>query len=712
MTKSSDRIIRSACRMCHGVCQVLIHLRKGRVVKITGDPESPTSRGYLCPKGAASPELLYHPDRLTHPLRRTGKPGENRWQKISWDDALDEMVARLDHVRSESGSEYFGMMQGTGRPYSGFVQRFANAFGSPNVTEPLHFCYLARQLASRYSCGQMPVADVYGFGGKKPACIVQWGCNVIYTGGADGMCGGMVNRALKGAKHIIVVDPRQIGPSGRATHWLQLRPGTDGALALAMINAVIEADLVDHHFVDAYTIGWDALIEHVQPFTPEWASSITGLGPEEIRAAVRTYATTKPACIQWGNALDMNRCSFQTARSILILRAITGNIDRPGGDALWIAPNPVYRRSSWHEPSLVGPELLPPEKRARSIDIDRFPLNPGVQEPSFWRSIITGIPYRMRALWIMGANPLVTCTHSLEVEQALKMMEFTIVSDMFMTPSAQLADLVLPAASWLETDDVVSLHKIWCVLARKKVAQIGEARNDREVILGVARRLGLTHAFPWPDYRTYLDWVLEEASMNFDQFCEKSIITADQRYFKYKEEGFRTPSGKFEIVCSTLQEIGISPLPVYREPPLSPISAPALAQEYPLILTCSGRIRGFFHSEGRQIKSLRRRQPDPLVEIHPDTAASSGIADGDWVWIETREGRITMRAKLFDGILPNVVGAQHGWWFPEEEPPEYGWKKSNLNILYGDMSYDPDIGAEPLRGVLCRVSKNKDVDKT
>ena len=160
-------MVRSACRGCHGVCQVLIHMEGDKVKRVTGDPDSPTSRGYLCPKGAASPDLLYHPDRLTHPLRRAGERGANRWERISWDEALDEMTTRLGTIRNESGSEYFGMMQGTGRPYSGFVARFANAFGTPNITEPLHFCYLARQLASRYSCGQLPVADVYGFGGHS-----------------------------------------------------------------------------------------------------------------------------------------------------------------------------------------------------------------------------------------------------------------------------------------------------------------------------------------------------------------------------------------------------------------------------------------------------------------------------------------------------------------------------------------------------------------
>lgn len=670
----SERVVRSSCRMCHGVCQVLVHLDGDRVVKVTGDPDSPTSRGYLCPKGAASPELLYHPDRVTHPLRRTGKRGENSWERVSWEEALDEMAERLGSIKRESGPEYFAMMQGTGRPYTGFTTRFAYAFGTPNFTGVAHLCYFPRWLASLYTTGQLPVCDLYGFGGQYPACVVIWGCNITHTCASDGMCGGTVDRALRKADKVIVVDPRRIGPAETADHWLQLRPGTDGALALAMINTIIGEDLVDHDFVEEYTAGYDSLAEHVRPFTPEWAETVTRVGADDIRAAARTYATTKPACIQWGNALDMSACNFQTARSLLILRAITGNIDRPGSDVFWVPPDGVRQRSLYMNLEVPGLQFLPSEKRGRALDGGKYPLCPIVHPPAFWRSIVSGEPYRLRAMWIVGSNPLLTMTHSLEVEKALRLLEFTVVSDFFLTPTAQLADLVLPAATWLEQDDVVNLHKIWCVLARKKVARVGEARDDREVIIEMAGRLGLREAFPWKSFREYLDWVLEDTGISFDDFCEKGIITGEMRYEKYRTQGFNTASGKLEIHSSALEDMGVSPLPVYREPPLSPVSAPDAALEYPLILTTGAKIKWFFHSEGRQMRSLRRASPDPLVEINPVTAKSLGISDGDRVWIETPEARVIMRAKLFGGIAQDVVSAQHAWWSPEEDPPEYGWK--------------------------------------
>ncbi len=707
---AKKRIVRSACRMCHGVCQVLVHLDGDRVVKITGDPDSPTSRGYLCPKGKASPDLLYHPDRLTHPLRRAGERGENKWKRVSWDEALDEITERLTAIKQENGPEYFGMMQGTGRPYTGFTNRFANAFGTPNFTGVAHLCYLPRWLASLMTLGQLPICDVYGFGDQKPACVVIWGCNVTKTSASDGMCGGMVQRAIKEAKRVIVVDPRRIGPAHKADHWLQLRPGTDGALALAMINTIIEEDLVDREFVDNYTVGYEKLVEHVREFTPEWAASITRLDARDIRATARTYADTKPACIQWGNAVDMSMCNYQTARALLILRALTGNIDTPGGDVLWVPPEGVYQKSPFMNLMITGPQFLPFEMAGKRLDGGKYRLCPIIHPPTFWRSIVTGDPYRLRAMWIVGSNPLVTMTHSLEVEQALKLLDFTVVSDFFMTPTAQLADFVLPAAMWLEQDDVVNLHKIWCVLARKKVAQIGEVRDDKEVMIQLGRRLGLEEAFPWKDLREYHDWVLKNTGINFDEFCERGILTGEMRYHKYREGGFSTPSQKIEIYCEALEAMGVSPLPVYREPPLTPVSAPEVAKEYTLILTTGAKIKTFFHSEGRQIKPLRAANPDPLVEIHPETAASLGINDGDWVWIETPEGRVRMRVKLFDGIAPDVIMAQHGWWFPEEDPPEYGWKKSNVNLLFGDTDYDPDTGSESLRSALCKIYPVEDVN--
>jgi anaerobic selenocysteine-containing dehydrogenase len=382
-----------------------VHLEDDRVVKVTGDPESPISRGYLCPKGKASPALLYHPDRLTHPLRRVGARGGNQWQRVPWSEAIDEVVDRFDTIRKESGSEYLAIVTGTGRPYIQMSLRFANALGTPNFVAPGQICYLPRQIASRATLGQLPVADIYGHGGAMPACVVVWGCDIVTNAGSDGMCGGPFLQAVRQARKVIVVDPRRTALARRADHWLQLRPGTDGALALAMIQVIIDEDLVDHAFVDHHTEGFDELARHVREFTPEWAASITRIPAEEIRAAARAYAATKPACIQWGQGVDASACNFQTARSLLILRALTGNVDVPGGDVQWLPPEGVKNVAIFNSPEQRGEIFLTPEKRARMLSAGRFAADLILHPPTFWETVISGQPYRVRGLWILGSNP-------------------------------------------------------------------------------------------------------------------------------------------------------------------------------------------------------------------------------------------------------------------------------------------------------------------
>jgi anaerobic selenocysteine-containing dehydrogenase len=434
-----------------------------------------------------------------------GERGENQWKRISWDEALSEIADRFTLIKEESGAEFVALGQGTGRPHTEWTGRFASAFGTPNFIGPAHICYVPRVVSSGMTMGRLPVSDIYGFGGEMPACILNWGCNITETGAADGMCGGMLNRAIKKANKVIVVDPRRIKLAENADHWLQLRPGTEGALALAFINTIITEDLVDHEFVDNYTFGYDRLVEHVGEFAPEWAEPITRVSAEDIRRAARTFATHSPAILQWGNGIDMSVCSFHTSRTMLILMAITGNIDRPGGMVLWVPPAGVKPKSTLVNPDHRGGKFLPPGQAEKMIGAGKFPFCPNTHTPTFWESVNTGVPYRVKGLWLIGTNPLVTGTQGLKIEQALKEhIEFTVVSDIFMTPTAQLADLVLPAATWLEQDDVVYFHKIWCTLARKKVAQYEEARDDRDVIFDLADRLGLHEAFPWTSSEAYL----------------------------------------------------------------------------------------------------------------------------------------------------------------------------------------------------------------
>jgi anaerobic selenocysteine-containing dehydrogenase len=260
---------------------------------VTGDRDCPTSNGYICAKGKASVELLYHPDRLKYPLKRLGARGENKWQRISWDEALDTVANKLSKIRQEFGPESIVGTQGTGRPYTNFYRRFLNCLGTPNRTGCAHVCYLPKLAASGMTCGVFPICDYYGFGGVYPQCIVVWGCNITEAGASDGMCGNQLTRTVKKGAKLIVIDPRRTILASKADHWMQIRPGTDGALALGMLHAIIAEDLYDRDFVSKWTIGFNELAERVKSYSPEKVAEITWIPASTIKAAARMYATAK-----------------------------------------------------------------------------------------------------------------------------------------------------------------------------------------------------------------------------------------------------------------------------------------------------------------------------------------------------------------------------------------------------------------------------------
>lgn len=696
--------------MCHGVCGVLVHIQDGRVVKITGDPDCPTNLGYTCTKGRASMELLYHPDRLKYPMKRKGERGENRWQRITWDEALDTVAEKLSEYKREFGAESVATIIGTGRPHLPLYMRFSNCFGTPNHLSIINNCYFPRIVAARMTSGKFHVCDYYGFGGVYPGLVLNWGCNIVDSGAADGMCGYQITRTVNNGARLIVIDPRRTDLATRADYWLQIRPGTDDALALGMMNVIIKEKLYDREFVEKWTTGFDDLAQRVEEYTPEKVSEITWIPADSIIQVARLYATTKPACIQWGNAIDQNINTFQTARAIQCLITITGNFDVPGGNISLVTPEGIKTHSVHGTQNLPLNERITPEIKAKMLGGGKYKvLDSAVIHPRHLLDAIeSGQPYPVKALFVMGSNTLLNQTDPVRTAQAFKKVDFTVVTDLFMTPTAQMADTLLPASSWLENDEVADIHMGWCVLIRQKVAGIGECRDDKQILFDLAHRLGMNDDFPWKDVREFCDWTLEGAGLTFDEFRELGILTGKMRYRKYEHDGFDTPSGKVELRCSTLESMGYDPLPYYVEPPESPYSTPELFKEYPLIITTGRRIQEYFCSEGRQIESLRKLKPDPIVEIHPDTAAGLGIMSGDRVWIESPRGRIKQKALLTEGVHPGVVHAQHGWWFPEKGPPEYGFTESNVNVIAAGMPCDPHTGSESLRAFLCKVYKVQD----
>lgn len=688
--------IRTACRSCHGGCGVIAHVKDGKVIKVEGDPESPISHGTLCSKGLAITQLAYHPDRVLYPMKKTGKG----WERISWDEALDKLTEKFKEVIKEYGPESIVIGQGTGRDYESHLYRFANLLGTPNVLTAGHMCYVSRVGATLITCGNLPVCDYEG----EPKCIVMWACNPQWTN-PDEYKGEGFWRAYKKGSKLIVIDPRKGFLANKADLWLQLRPGTDAALTLGFHNVIIEEGLYDTDFVEQYIHGWDAFVERVKEYPLERVEEITWVKKELIREAASMYATTKPACINWGVPTEQTLNCTDCTRLLTGLMAVTGNLDIPGGNVFFVPP-PVRTVSEFSRH-----KDLPPEQRKKRLGGEQYKLASRVAlitPKAAWDAILTGKPYPLKAGLLCGSNPVTTRANAREAYEALKKLEFLVVIDFFLTPTAELADIFLPAGTWLEQNDVADNWKRHgFILARQKAVEIGECWQDHKIFLDLGKRMGQEW---WDTVEDALDYLLEPSGLTWEEFKEKGYLKGEQVYHKFRAKGFSTPTGKVELYSTTLEKWGRDPLPKYTEIPESPISRPDLLEKYPYILNAGLRTPVFFHSEHRMIPWLREIRPDPIVEIHPETAQKHAIQEGQWTYIESPRGRVRQRVKLNDGIDPRVIVAEHGWWFPEIRDPGHGWDISNVNILTDNSheSMDPVMGATNLRVLLCTISPCED----
>jgi anaerobic selenocysteine-containing dehydrogenase len=697
------------------------------MVSVDADPDSAITRGFICERARAAPEILYHPDRLNYPLKRAGKRGEGKWQRISWEQGLDEIAGKLDRIRSMYGPEAVAASQGTYRTVYSAGRRLMNLLGSPNIfASGTQVCICNVAVIESVTCGRMPSMGDY----ENTRCIVEWGAD---TANSVPPAWARIVRAKQRGARLIVIDPRRSNTASRADIWLQLRPGTDTALLMGWLNVIINEGLYDKDFVDKWTIGFDKLAERVQKYSPERVAEITNVPAHRMREAARMYATNKPACLDWGVTLDqIGINSTQAVRARSILRAVTGNIDVKGGNFIG-GPHPTIISDAEIEEN----ERLSSEQRKKQIGADKFRLftwdiydritsnarKVGYRGsyastyvvkchgPSAWRVILTGKPYPVTALLTVANNPLITCANSKLVYDAIRKLDLFAVMDYWMTPSAELADYVFPAAGWPERP-WLEIH--WGLgptahAADKAVEPLYERRTDFEFF----RELGvrLRQDWPWKTAEELYDYQIRPLGYSWKEFVDKVHYHIPPKIYRnYENIGFATPSGKVEIYSSIMEELGYDPLPEYVEQVESIVSTPDLAREYPLTLINGGRFRPMFHSEHRQVASLRRMHPDPIIQIHPDLARELGIADGDGVWIETRLGRTRQKAKLYPWIDPKVVHAEHGWWFPEApgaEPSLHGAWEANVNVLTDDdpAKCDPMVGGWQLKSLLCRIYK-------
>jgi len=708
---AAKKLIKSTCQGSHSECGLLVTVEDGKIVNIRGDPDHPMNKGYICPKGAAYPEFVFHPHRLIYPLRRTGERGAGKWERISWDTALNAIATKFAEVKKRYGAEAICVVHGTGPKSNLFpCALLARALGTPNHASIGYICYIPSVVVGVATHGGDILQEV-GPDYLNSKCMLVWAANPLVSHPPRGR--DILEAKKKGTK-LLVIDPRFTELASKADLWAQIRPGTDDALALGMLHVIVNEDLFDKQFVSDWCIGFEQLKERVQEYPTRRVSEITWIPEDKIIELARIYATNRPSSLHHRVSVEMHTNSAQTLRALNILVAITGNIDRRGGNVFPVYPAGFTPKAEYSWIKDYFP--LPPEVQQRRIGADKFRLLSGPDAPiprahlpSVIKTIITEKPYPIKAMFTTS-NMVLNLQSSKEVWTALKdKLDFLVAADFFMTPTAELADIVLPAATWMERDEICDYSYTNFISVRQKVIEpVGECWDDLKIALELIKRMDLSKHLPFQSVEQWNDYKLHKMGITFADLREKTYIVEPMHYEKYKEKGFNTPSGKVELHSSLFERNGYDPLPYYEENPETPVTSPELMAEYPLILITGTRHLAFFHSEGRQIPSLRKLCPEPVMEVHPDTAHRLEIRDGDWVWIETPRGngRIQQKARVTDRVHPKMVTVQHNWWFPEEPGPEHGCWQSNINVIMPDEPpYDPAVGSGPLRGCLCRIYK-------
>ncbi len=707
-----------------------LHVKNGRLVKVEGDPDHPISQGRLCIRCLTLPEYVHHPQRITSPMKRAPEDrGKDKWQKISWDEAWDIIVPKIKQLKKDHGAESIVVFGGTGRQACLYYYPLGFAsIGTPNVCYPLSgwSCYGPRCSITDYILGAgYPEIDFAGTYPDRydnpnyvlPKWIMEWGKNPLMSN-PDGFFGHSLIDLMKRGTELIMIDPRMTWLGTRSKYVCQLRPGTDAALALAFINVIINEDLYDKDFVANWCYGFDELKERVQEYPPEKVADITWVPAEKIREVARFIATNKPGAIQWGLAVDENPNGVQLGHAILTLCAITGNLDVPGG--ITLGP-PAALLGKWRMETRrnLSPELW--DKRIGAKEWPALSTAMATTHPDETLDTLeTGKPYKLRMGWFNSSN-FITPTCSAQPDRwyrALKSLEFNVVQDTFMTPTAMaFADVFLPLPTFAEADGVVVTHfgrNAVFLGAINQALRVGDTKSDIEVCIELGKRL---HPDMWP-FDSVEDFFTKqlkpELGIDFNDLREQFVYQPKYEYRKFEsgklrsdgEPGFNTVTGQVELTSTLFEAWGEDALPYYQEPPYSPVSTPELFKEYPLVLTTGARKFTSFHSEHRQISTLREIDPDPEMEIHPDTAAKLGIINGDWVMMENMFGKSKARAKLTPIIHPKVVHATHGWWFPEkpgEEPSLFGVWEANINTLVPHKHIGKLGFGCPMKQMICKV---------
>lgn len=703
MTQLSTNKTPTVCQICMERCPIKVSVDDNRVVRVDGAQ---------CLKGEHVDEAVRDPRRLSRPLKRAGERGAGQWIPISWDEALDTVAERFSALRREHGSSAIASVYGGNLDAKGIAARlFASLFGSRNLWTILVNCSMPTRAAHRATFGLSHFTQDGNPDYVNSRCILLWGSNNTHT---RPVAAKAVLRAQAAGSRLIVVDPRPTEEALRADLWLRVRPGTDCALALGIARVLIDEDLYDREFVDAWCVGFGQLVAHLADYPVERVAAITGIAADDIVRAARLIAGNRPlACHMRHGVQSMQINSVQTTRAIGIVNVLINNVDVPGGNLLYHDLGGFNARGG--ELGRIFDELTGDERGW--IGAKDYPLlcssYNGGHPPTGVKAIADG---DIKGLFIAGSNMMITEVDTVGLRRALTNLDCLVVTDIVMTPTAEQADIVLPAAHFLETEAVFTYAtnpaKPRLIASQRALHPYGEARDDREIVFDLAARLG--RKLPWRTVEEFNDWMLSPLGVDFDGILKarQHSLFFERSYESYRDTGFPTPSGKIELYSSLMEQHGYAPLPEHVESTENQVTAPHLAGKYPYTLI-NHKSLNFYHSTMRAAPSIRSNAQDPLIELHPDVAARHGIGEGDEMWIQTTPTRnptgrkVFGRAKLVPELDPQIVSMEAGWWLPERDD-DSGYLESNINaVLSNEGPYDPVGGTPQAKALLCMIGKTR-----
>jgi anaerobic selenocysteine-containing dehydrogenase len=659
--EEDEEVVYSVCPQdCYCTCSMRIHLKDGKVVKVDGLAESPYTEGSLCLKGNAYIQHTFNPQRIKYPMLRQE---DGSFKRISWGEAINIIGEKLTYIKDHfgpsamvwwPGADPFGM-------HSSWGTRFFNLYGSVNLISPGDsLCFLAGVRAFEYIYGiGNPFHDPTDWVNSK--LLVIWGTNKAVT--TPRSMKYILDARDNGGK-LIVVDPRFTRTAAKADWWINPRQGTDGALVLGMLHIILERGLENNEFLNHHTIGWEKFVPRIKEFPPERVSKITGLSLDTLEKFAVEYSTVKPASIFTAMGITHYSNGFETARLLAVLPAATGNLGIPGGGLNYQAGD------GWalNYDAIEHPENLP--KGAKRI------INSVAELPE----VILSGKMPIKGMVICGGNPLTSWPNSSKVKRALERLEFLLYIGFYMDDSAKVSHLFLPAATALERNDIVrSFGHYYLHWQQKAIEPLGESKTEFEIWSLLAQEMGHTKWFNYTEeelLRRVLDCDLARHITLESLKKTPGGIRLNMPLVYPRVEDLKTPSGKVEIYCERLKEDNYDPLPFYEEPVESPFRTPEVWKEYPLMLM-TGHLMPDLHSSFNLLPWMRELNREAVVDINPKTARELGIQKGELVYVESRRGRIRLRARITNEVSPQMVFVAEGWPLVEEK---------SVNALVDDSS--------------------------